>query len=512
MKSISLFLLGSIFYFACSAQDYQVVHNNGIYYFEPESIYPYYGCNTWQDNYYHYHCIRVDSVATVDSTTLFYNLKELQNEYYTPRYGDHSIDDMDTGCFQPRISWIGEKFEIRPNGMNVFFNLNNDSIFVYTKSDQGDEWTFYRYPGGRYIKATHSLDTQMTFLGITDSVKLITFQEYDYTHLPMNSEINQLSIILSKDHGIIRTLNFRDFPGFDNGFGVMMWDLAGLPGNQEGAHLLTRREVFDFNVGDEFHYWGSLYQFPKKRIITGKTFSINNDTVTYQVNQRTWAPGDIPPDSFGLVEHSVDITETYTDLDSYVMPENLAPSEAFYNEDYYGFQVYTNYFMTNYCGGITAITTPGELFYENTACSWYYYPFEPQCIYTLYIKGCGKLAYDFMPDVGWDCSNCYDLVYINKGSFTCGSPITVYDIDEHSRKINNITLNPNPGDGMFSINGSNLQNSVSIRIFDLAGKMLYQKNQKPDELVDFRGHSQGLYFVQIISGDQVFSTILVIVE
>lgn len=504
MKSISLFLLGVIFYFFCSAQDYQIVRNDGTYYFEPDYNTAVYGCVGGRN----FQCIRIDSVAIVDSNTIFFNLKEIHNEYYTPPYGNHSVDDMDTGCFQPRISWIGEKFDIRPGGINLFFNHFNDTIFVHTNTSQGEEWLFYRYPDGRYIMATDSLHYQMTFVGITDSVKYISLQEFDASNNPINSGVNQLSLILSKHHGIIRTLNFRDFPGFNNGYYLMMWNIVGLPGNQDGAHPLTYGEIFDFNVGDEFHYWKSLYPIPMRKIVTGKTFSDNNDTVTYQINLSTWVNTNN-----GFIDYVANITESYTNLNSYVMPENIAPSEAYNDLNYYSMPVIMNYFMINYCGGITAILTPGEEFLPDSPCFWYFYPFEPACIYSIYVKGCGKLSYAYFNNgAGISCNNCYDLVYIKKGSFNCGDPIGFYDIDEDDWKRNTINLSPNPCDGQFSIIGSNLQSPVSIRIFDMAGKMLYQKNQKSDELVDFSGHSPGIYFVQVISGNQVYTSKLIIVE
>ncbi|MFH1321330.1 MAG: T9SS type A sorting domain-containing protein [Bacteroidota bacterium] len=72
---------------------------------------------------------------------------------------------------------------------------------------------------------------------------------------------------------------------------------------------------------------------------------------------------------------------------------------------------------------------------------------------------------------------------------------------------NNITIHPNPTPGKFIITIPQAQEgSASIYITDILGRTVYEKqnNTEPILTVDLSTQRQGIFFVKVISGDEVF--------
>ena len=202
-------------------------------------------------------CIRIDSVRN-DGDSIFY-------PFYT-------IIDVGAGCYTPyKASWIGDKVIIRSDGYNIFFNLNKDSIKIKTKANSGETWNAYQQNDTTIIYAKIiSIDT-LSFIGLTDSVKTIEFQAYDTSHNPIENVLNAKTILISKNYGIIKTLNFAEFSDI---YSCQEFNLAGITDPQKGIKNLTEKDIFNFNIGDEIHikfnsamtYSGENYRRRRKEI------------------------------------------------------------------------------------------------------------------------------------------------------------------------------------------------------------------------------------------------------
>src|SRR5674476_653602 len=106
MKMIILIIL---LFLSClsnlSAQNYKTVRSDRVACFSSQD------CNV--------KCIRIDSIGH-KSDSIY---------YFSP-----NIQQLDYRCFTPYgFSWIGKKMVIKPN-LNLFFNRNNDTIFIKTNS------------------------------------------------------------------------------------------------------------------------------------------------------------------------------------------------------------------------------------------------------------------------------------------------------------------------------------------------------------------------------------------
>ncbi len=146
MKNVSLILILNLFSsFVTFAQNYQTFISGRISYFD--------------DQYRNIKCIRIDSVKFQTDSTLypFTNIRQTEDGCYTP-FGD---------------SWIGKKIIKKEDGLNIFFNMDHDSIKLNTTASLNDSWTAYFLPDSIKIIATVISHDTMSFLGQLDSVKTI---------------------------------------------------------------------------------------------------------------------------------------------------------------------------------------------------------------------------------------------------------------------------------------------------------------------------------------------------
>ncbi|MDP2424640.1 MAG: hypothetical protein Q8M23_09875, partial [Bacteroidales bacterium] len=242
MKAAFYTLILSLMVFCQSvAQNYQTVYSGRI--------------SSFEDLYNYVNFIRIDSVAYQNDSIL---------------YPFKSIGQLDYNCYTPYgASWIGKKVIIRGDGMNLFFNSNNDTIHIKTNAALNESWIAYQIPGSITITAKVTGHGVQTFLGLQDSVKTIGFQVYNQAMLPITHLLNSKTIKLSKHYGLLRTLNFLHFP--DLIFGINgVWseylqesDLAGLSQPMLGIQNLTWMEVNDHHIlrknrlvcGDEVPAW-----------------------------------------------------------------------------------------------------------------------------------------------------------------------------------------------------------------------------------------------------------------
>ena len=150
MRTICLILILSVITLRVAiGQDYQTVSVNRIAYFESQYV----------------ECLRIDSVK-YQSDSVFYPFRVIQQ--------------LDYGCYSPLVaSWIGAQIIVRENGINLFFNKSNDTIRINTRAALHDKWIAFNLADSIIIEATITNHDTISFLGLVDSVKTVSFQVYD---------------------------------------------------------------------------------------------------------------------------------------------------------------------------------------------------------------------------------------------------------------------------------------------------------------------------------------------
>jgi hypothetical protein len=263
MKKGILFSLSLLAGFSIFSQDYQCIKADAVYLF---------------NNDYTTRVIDIDSVQDHPGFQSFYNFRVIGEEDYNW-----------PGCLSKEWpSWIGSQTDIYPSGENIFYNFLNELVVIHTHENPGYVWTCFEYAAGMYIECTLSQKVEMEFIGITDSVKKITFQCKNPDGTPAEHNINSKQLWVSKNHGMVKALNFKSFPGIPDllDYEIEEWDLAGISDPESGIQNLTARGIFDFDIGDEFHTWDHWWDpsgaMDNKTIltITGKEW-LSEDIVKY---------------------------------------------------------------------------------------------------------------------------------------------------------------------------------------------------------------------------------------
>lgn len=252
----------------------------------------------------------------------------------------------------------------------------------------------------------------------------------------------------------------------------------------KGQSMLTNRQVYDFNINDEFQY-GSYNNFPLKNIdrikIIGKHFSLNNDTVFYTVhhdgyyttmNYSPWPPH---------IEYTFWVNnelEFYTNLDSLISQSyNNWPIDScnsFHD---------TLYYASQFCG--TKV-------YEYSRCV--NCCFEGQGFNDIFGEGLGLVYHHYLlPAQGEEEENT--MIYYKKDTIVCGTPdnttVETVSIIEYGKTKENIVLYPNPATN--KLNLANITHLTTISIYDMFGKLVMETITECNTTLDINKLTHGVY-------------------
>lgn len=495
----------------CRTQDYKTIQPDLEVYFEPtEGIFlplDFIGIVSSNLETQLLRSCKFAEDSTGSSAVYYSNHTELQSVEYSLF---HQFEDC---ILQTQPSWIGDPVIVRNDGYNVFYNRQNDSILINTLAEFGETFTFYSYPDGSFFLATISAVEPITFLGITDIAKTISLQYYSYSSQPASHPLNDFEIIITENHGFYKVLNFRDFPGFgEETYQVREHILYGHENIDPGYKKMTFRDIYDFEINDEYHYTWDYYFDPFGwnqnliNIVLDKEW-LSGNTVKYKFRQEKWGyEGPIP---FYEMYHTIDtIYEIHSNLDS-VISDHL-PFEPFVsneNSEELSFVIV----KTDDYNGHPSLgkTNNGYISYSNDSCfhRWW---FDSGSLYsTEFVMGCGVLenyySYDY-PTVSFYYN---DVAYFNKGGEEWGVPLNppVGVRENESKKY--LILFPNPAINEIKIIKSNDLVIKNITIFSTSGQPVIIKNRFAKS-IDLSFLVPGLYFVDVLTDQGIIRKKLVL--
>ncbi len=482
-----LFLILSISAFS---QNYQCINNNSVHYFtDGENV----------------KAIQIDSVVTDGNNNIYYNYPTL-------------AETGEFDCFTKNgPSWIGRKMMVKPDGDNVFYNLDSLSITIRTQAGEGEQWIIFEFYTGYYILATVDEITSMEFLGITDMVKKITFQAMGSNGTPVVHPINDMYILLSENHGLVRTLNFKVFPDLvDETWeeGCHEFDLCGLGNPSTGTQNLTKEQIFNLEVGDEYHTekvnsdWvaGTYQQELMIYNIIDKQVSANGDTLKYQASRcgRKEAIENGATeishynDTIGIVyvlqmyEHFdtipekmiVDEFETGTRAYSYNTQEYLANSEKMLKRKWDG--LYSD--------------PPYDCIYQIIFKSK-----NPGYGDVYFVEGIGGPFWDYGYFPGNDFRH---LLYFNVDGEEWGDPLNcdslLLGIQNNTADQQQLKILPNPMTGRSIVEFDNPnQQSFTLYIYDIYGKKAGEWKTRGNQTQIKKGNiAPGIYVLMLYKSNQ----------
>jgi hypothetical protein len=401
-----------------SAQNYQTVYTNNTSHFS--------SIDATHPGRILFNTIHIDSVASSTNFDFFWNFVNLQ-------------DSVNRSCFPAnRTTWIGGIITSSYMGYDVYYNSSWEVISIqFMWSPLNYTWHIYNYSNGDYIEGEITSISNETFIGITDTVKTITLTAKDSIGNTISNPLNGKQLKISKNHGWVQLLAFRYFPT-----DTVIHTLAGLENESAGIQNLTARDIFDFDIGDEFHYddfqqtsapvWARHRSIDR---VLSKNYSSGNDTVYYTIDRcarhefqnfstyNVYASHDTLIDAYQLTSSS---------LDDY--------SWQFHTPNGFGDGYLDFYKDTTYYGRVKKQT------------HYYYTQTGPNSCYEMAVGFCVFQDRTYAKGLGWIWENditCSSggLVYYKKGSEEWGTPLScsvLMSNESITFKNNLISVYPNP--------------------------------------------------------------------
>lgn len=222
---------------------------------------------------------------------------------------------------------------------------------------------------------------------------------------------------------------------------------------------MTIGDVFNFEVGDEFHIEGrGLYQPPNADRITisGKYYSLDSDTVFYVQDHDSYY---VTIENYETHFHFWTKTDTvsYSNLE---LPINQS-----------------DYWISYDTAMVTYDTiNANSIDYCQKLINGYYYttnPFEPVYFSSLYGEGLGLVKSYYYEPAGF---SMYDnvLFYYKKNGVSCGIPDTTALSVNENNLPKGFNIYPNPAKSFLIVENIMNLEIESITMFDLNGKILKQ--------------------------------------
>ena len=476
MKKIILFFLFAFYSNVIFTQNYQSIKDNGIYLF----------AGTYGD----IKTIRIDSVAQNGQDTVLYN-------FYSIR-----VLDSITNCYTPLgASWLGKYVIIKSDGFNYFFNNNNDTIKINTLAPVFESYKCYSTSNGSNIAATViSIDT-MSFLGIIDSVKTISFQYKDSLGTSIQNPVNNYKIKLSKNYGLINILDFYTFPNVTDSLKII-----GTP-NLIGKQNLTSQRVFDYNIGDEFHYsyhesyLSSYIPYSKDsiRILKVLNKNVTQDSVTYTFKrcEKDVKRVDTNFITTSYYNDTINTTIIYANVNKLI--DKYLPEESIleYNNTHLS-NLKMKFAMNKRTNKI--LPSQAEMYLNNSGDEcWSEIFFDGCAINCEYIEGCGGPYYYCMFGLTEYKSQ---LLYYKKGNEEWGTPLNCdailnAGINENNNNAN-ISIYPNPVKDNLTIE-TNANQEQRLEILNLFGQTIYTIYINKKAIINTSAFANGVYILKIYS-------------
>jgi hypothetical protein len=263
--------------------------------------------------------------------------------------------------------------------------------------------------------------------------------------------------------------------------------------------VLTIREVFDFNINDEFHFIDNEGIRPPnaERIkVIEKYTSVNNDTIFYKLYYDTYSSVyhekiDDLVYHFGTSNKDV----YYTNLDSSVycyydflnynklLEQQMSDSSFIF--DYDSIQYLNEELCDAQVDGVWARI--GE--------------FEPNYFHAEFCKGLGIIFDEYVELSSGSSLPLYSkkLFYYKKGNLSCGVPDSTTNTGLHGQYVvDEIGIYPNPTSERITIISSDNPKSKLVTLSNISGQILIRSRMSDNFLtMDLSTLKPGIYFLSV---------------
>jgi len=254
--------------------------------------------------------------------------------------------------------------------------------------------------------------------------------------------------------------------------------------------LMKIKDVFDYDINDEFHYKDGLSagQPPNgNRVkIIDKKYSINNDTIFYTLSCDAYS-------SIPVFTPTIHLEYLFSTFIRYLTIAQLDSSLFYYANGFSKDTIFGQDYCNTLTNGYEYVTNP---------------EFEGSIYRRSYGKGIGMISdYKFDPVGGPDHSVVIDriLLYYKKGTKECGKA----DVTNVAKTINDqmiVSVYPNPTDDILVIKGLSINDKVKIEIVDMKGTVvdLFYSDYKDEYNYSTSKLTHGSYLIRVSSEDNLW--------
>jgi hypothetical protein len=453
--------------------------------------------------------IRIDTSYNLDGVTHLKNLS--------------SVGSDDGNCFSPfGNSWIGREVISYPTGDNYFINYNGDSLLVRTLGMMGESWVFLKNQLlNLELRASIISLAEDTFLGLTDSVKVIELQAFDLTGNAKSHALNGTQLILSKNYGLIQLFEFFATPRQTYYFPEKIYNLVGMTDPILGVQNLEYSQIYNFEIGDEFHtladdYYTSGSAWDTTQTISyviDKAISATGDSVTYTFFRKWRNVSFVGPELYWLnlgqdtdlvtYSHVSDNAIQFLKLPGEAMVFQSGPTQSYIKDAAQGpSQLYNGRQVKEDPSG-------GNVHYLGTwgdSCFQYFaWGYPDLARFGHYVEGCGGPYWD---EYAYHFDNEYKLVYFRKGSETWGIPFDTSlweGIRDDVASQNQFSVYPNPTSDQLTIEFPQWTNGeCSISIISVLGQTFTRQSIESDKLtISLIDYPPGVYVLRVFQNNQI---------
>lgn len=416
-------------------------------------------------------------------------------------------------------SILGRKIIKNYNGWFNFFNRANDTIYLNCQGGPGSTWKFMNLPNGCYLHAQITSIISDTVLGMIDSVKVITLQAKDQNNINIQHIFNQKQIKLSKNYGLSKMFDAYLMPN-----DTLPFLLAGKSSVMLGIQNLHWKEIYDFDTGDVFHYFGTINMvgnggnWSKIYRVLSKTTYGNNDSVEYTMEYCNHTFVGVPPqyidtfDTIAVKYNWLSLTSNNPWVNS--LPEEFTPTGDFSAKFYQNINQFNGRHMKG--------TVRNRYVFSPDDNCWIWFIGNHTPYYTNnYVKGLG-LTYsgvyvipDYTPEYSTE-----NLVYFKKGSEIWGTPVSadchtlVHVNDLNPVPAAKVTIFPNPVTTVATIYVENLdlRTEPEIIMNDMLGRTVFRSGIQ-NKLTHFNRNEiqNGAYILFIANRREIICKPIVLV-
>lgn len=246
---------------------------------------------------------------------------------------------------------------------------------------------------------------------------------------------------------------------------------------------MTVRDVYDFNVNDEFQYH-IIYDPLKPPIgirikITGRHASPGNDTLVYVRSHNDY--GSVL--SYTPTPHLDYTYSVFTDS-IYIYNLDTLINAPFRNlpNDSCNIAIGSSYISTEFCGASVFEETV-----DPSGC------FEEHMQNYVFGKGLGQIRYHNIDQTSIPNPTDYsmELFYYKKGSLTCGTEDIRVGIPNYNTIAEDLILYPNPATAVLHV--TNIKTHTNIQIHNMLGSLVFETETDTDCSISLLSLANGVY-------------------